>query len=1270
MAKHFVKYNNEIYTGDFNGDGKTDFVATPKSGTYAGKWGLFLSNDAGTQCNYVSNGTLMDGFEKIYTGDFNGDGKTDIIQRRKYNSNYTNYFVYYSTGSGFTYGGTAFYTVNNRSSELLVGEFNGDGVSDVIIYYPGAKDFETFISSYSNGVVVPLEKKSTRYVSENWEQVELGDFNGDGLTDICHVKGNEIILSDGYGTLSGRINGVPLNQSRCKFGDFNGDGKTDILIQLYDIDWDGGSPGQPPSPRYTPSRWKLNYSTGIGFESVYLDMRFVIDRRSVFVGDLNGDGKDDLITVDKTNAQGNSAPMQLYIKTSDTDFAYQQGINVYPADTWSFYQGDFNGDGRVDFLGKSNSYEIYNGDTIYGFSGYQLCNSITDRDRLLKKATDSYGNTTEFSYKPLTNKDVYTAQTNGSYPVSDFTAPLLVVEKMTQPDGIGGTRATNYKYAGAKLHKRGKGLLGFSKFTATDEKTGISSVSIYEYDPTRYVMGLKRTETRISKGGYSNLLLSEVNYVNTYREYNGYYTAPIYTYQPTSIEEKNYELDSTSPYKTTTTSYTYDDYGNVLTTEQSFGTEATIRSVNQYSTVNPAQWHLGRLEKATVTKQTTGQPDIIVRTSEFEYNPASGLLTKEIMEPNNDLLGFSKTYEHDSFGNVTKTTVTTNENSVTDRVVYDSRGRFMIESYNALDQKTTKQTHPIYGTLTSVTDINELTATKTYDAFGREKLTTGPDGSKAVTALRWCRNVDNAPSNALWFKYVEASGSPGAMVFYDKMKREVRTATVGFDGKMIFTDTEYNALGQVSRQSDPYFKDEAPVWSELTYDVLGRMTQKKLPDASLIKVTYSGLTVTTENALGQKNIKRTNMQGLLVESKDNAQKSVTYKYNSAGKPVEVRNSKGSVITMEYDLVGNRTKLVDPELGTIVSRFNAFGELVYEKDANNNESTFEYDALGRITTRTEKEGTTTWTYDTEKNGKGKIASLSAPDGYTQGFKYDKLGRVIEAKEKIAGTEYVTSTVYDSYGRVLKVNYPSVRDEKFTVWNKYNANGYLAEVINNETGKVYWTAGAINARGQLTRSVYGNGLTSVRTYNPLTGTLSRIKTDKQNLTVQDWSYVFDPIGNLTERKDLARGLTESFEYDNLNRLRYVKKNTVQTLEMTYDELGNILTKSDVGTYNYDDASHPYRLTSITPNAGSRMRNFDQRAAYTSFDKVRSLAQNADSLHLHYNASYDRMYADSYHAGSLKKRRTYIGKLYEQEKDFTIGNIKETFYIFGGDGLITVG
>jgi hypothetical protein len=72
-------------------------------------------------------------------------------------------------------------------------------------------------------------------------------------------------------------------------------------------------------------------------------------------------------------------------------------------------------------------------------------------------------------------------------------------------------------------------------------------------------------------------------------------------------------------------------------------------------------------------------------------------------------------------------------------------------------------------------------------------------------------------------------------------------------------------------------------------------------------------------------------------------------------------------------------------------------------------------------------------------------------------------------------------------------------------------------------------------------------------------------------QNEGYLYDLMGNVTQRQINASSLTENFYYDNLYRLDCSTLNVgaaarTTNLDLAYDLTGNITTKSDVGAYDY--------------------------------------------------------------------------------------------------------
>ncbi len=136
------------------------------------------------------------------------------------------------------------------------------------------------------------------------------------------------------------------------------------------------------------------------------------------------------------------------------------------------------------------------------------------------------------------------------------------------------------------------------------------------------------------------------------------------------------------------------------------------------------------------------------RTSAFEYDPATGLLVKEIIEPDNPALCLVKVYTYDAFGNnATATTRNCNGSSseaaapsgdplfqtrtssssfelgsaqmACDGLSTWSAGQFPTTSTNALGQSENKAYDARFGGVVGLTGPNGLTTYWCYDTFGR-----------------------------------------------------------------------------------------------------------------------------------------------------------------------------------------------------------------------------------------------------------------------------------------------------------------------------------------------------------------------------------------------------------------------------------------------------------------------------------------------------------------------------------------------------------------------
>ena len=388
------------------------------------------------------------------------------------------------------------------------------------------------------------------------------------------------------------------------------------------------------------------------------------------------------------------------------------------------------------------------------------------------------------------------------------------------------------------------------------------------------------------------------------------------------------------------------------------------------------------------------------------------------------------------------------------------------------------------------------------------------------------------------------------------LERKTRTATEGFDGTLIYQDIEYDALGRVAQTSSPYFDGATPNWTVPAYDALGRMVSVTTPGDRTTTTSYNGLTITVTNPLGQQKTSVKNSQDKVISITD-AAGLIAYQYDAFGNLLQVTDPGGNLTAMAYDIRGRKIAMQDPDMGAWTYQYNVLGELVSQTDAKGQPTTMLYDTLGRMVSRTTTEGISTWAYDSGLYSVGKVVQVTGPGPYRQLHTYDSLGRPSEVTTQYEGGSYTTQTTYDAFSRVATSEYPT----GFRTRHVYNNTGHLQQILDDGLSALLWQANSVNAKGRLTSETFGNGVNTQHEFDATTGDLARIYSLGSE-TLQDLNYLFDAIGNLTSIHDARQGLTETFVYDNLNRMTSVSG--VVAKSFTYDNLGNMTHKSDVGDY----------------------------------------------------------------------------------------------------------
>ncbi|CAF3946881.1 unnamed protein product [Adineta steineri] len=321
-----------VAVGDFNGDGKIDIV-TANSGT--NNIGIFLNNGAGTFATQVTYPTGSSSHPYgVAVGDFNGDGKIDIVSATQVTNNIG---IFLNNGAG-TFATQVTYPTGSSSHPygVAVGDFNGDGKIDIVTANSGNGHIGIFLNNgagtFATQVTYPTGSASQPFY------VAVGDFNGDGKIDIVSAtQGTNnmgVFINNGAGTFATQIT-YPTGSSSAPDGiavsDFNGDGQIDIVTSNYGTNNMGIFLNNGAGTFAT----QITYPTGSG------------SGPSVgAVGDFNGDGQIDIVS---SNYGLNN--IGIFLNIGAGTFATQVTFTTGSGSTPNCVAvGDFNGDGKNDVV--------------------------------------------------------------------------------------------------------------------------------------------------------------------------------------------------------------------------------------------------------------------------------------------------------------------------------------------------------------------------------------------------------------------------------------------------------------------------------------------------------------------------------------------------------------------------------------------------------------------------------------------------------------------------------------------------------------------------------------------------------------------------------------------------------------------------------------------------------------------------------------------------------------------------------------------------------
>lgn len=823
--------------------------------------------------------------------------------------------------------------------DIIIEDFDGDGLKDICVTAEtGTYIFNNLGGTKGSDGIVHATFNYRAYVNLNTSssQIRVGDFNGDKYPDFlvnehCNTSWKRMMNTGDFNFTSisepsitaveEDFTGKNDDKDDCIIIDFDHDGMSDVIIidAVYDKKDDIFS---SPWGAYNHTDIIWYRSTGNGMQkvkSVYINDEDYTYSRYNTVGDFDGDGRDDLLSFYSDIYGGNKKSDSYYFNNSYNNnfedkliksivdqrdnvinIAYQpltynkkeNGTNFYTKGNSATYP-------MVDIsfplycvkqvntpLGETLSYSYqeaiahYTGKGFMGFKKMIFNNDQTeftatndivwDESKALPSQTTE--TVTDKNNNKISQRDVYTTniKVNNSYQsrlskivdndylknqtkkttftkYDEYNSPLEVVEKYADNYTI----TTNYNYFNSAtpfLYLLGQPTATTRKIVADwDTRTEKEEIHYDEkrrpISQTKYVNGHKmgstswtytesgKLETEKSANYESNNLLG-----NTY-SYDSRGLLQSITNelgQKTSYSQYNKwgNPEIVEDFRNNITSYTYDDWGR------------NTKIVYPDSVVTNISWHqsagIGAYYVSTIT---TGEPDTKVYYDNFDRE-----VRNEIKQFNGSWLKTDKLYN--KRGNLEKVSLPYIGNSTPlwNTYSYDSYGRPI--TYKEPSDKTTSWSY----NGNSITEtLNNVTTTRTYNALGQLIKVDDPSGS----------------------------------VTY-KLTADGRPVQVNSSG--IQTSFEYDNYDRQTAITDPSAGRKS-----FTYDIAGNLTSETDANGNIVKYTYDNY----DRKIRQEYVNELvtnyvyNTDGLLESETSDNGTWTKYQYDNFGRLIDEFESAGA-----------------------------------------------------------------------------------------------------------------------------------------------------------------------------------------------------------------------------------------------------------------------------------------------------------------------------------------------------------------------------------------
>ncbi|WP_373987770.1 RHS repeat-associated core domain-containing protein [Duganella sp. BuS-21] len=824
------------------------------------------------------------------------------------------------------------------------------------------------------------------------------------------------------------------------------------------------------------------------------------------------------------------------------------------------------------------------------------------------------------------------------YPQRQTARVGKIVSTLLTGNGAFAARKTTYKYQNPATDVAGRGALGFGSIAVTDDKNSTITTQYLQQWPFHGMVG----QISVTHAGSKTMETINTPEQRSVAQVNG--SVISFPYIGKSIVTR-WDLTGAELGKTTTVNkFTDDGFGNLknqIVTVEGAGETFTTETVNLYQPVTNNSWKIGLKTSVQTTKTVAGST--VSRTVGYGYDTL-GRKASETVEPGVQTYQVRTSFDRTpvtgakAFGLIRFKNQTwydpvsrTSLSRFLNEFEYDALGRYPTAVKNAVGHKETLFSDSGTGALTKVIDANQLVTTWDFDGLGRVKSESRPDKTQLRSYFKKCDSSCPLKAATVTIKELFSLDAlnggrvrPPTLVFSDSAGHVLRTQTWSADGKATSVDQNYDEFGRLTEILQPAYTTPGHLATGYTYDDFDRITSVSSLDTNGERVfsstEFDGYRRTLRNPLGQEMLERRNALGQLVGVSDAYGQSTSFRYDSFGNLVETVDPALNKVSIVYDNWGRRTQLVDPDLGKICYYVDPLGRVFKRSNPLLRKGAVDcaanglglgvslsYDNLDRLTAQLEPEQKSYWVYD-PTNAKGKlgeayIGTLEAKT-YSRSHIYDALGRPLQVSTQLFDGTYVDAIEYDAWSRVARHVYKRSGDADKVFDRRYNAFGAMYRTERN--GLALKEVRQWDAAGKPVSVEFGNGVRETKMFNPYSGRLdsgSLIGPTGTPLLTE--GYLYDKIGNVTQRT-ISRDdddYWEGFTYDKLNRLE-TSSVADQTLSYKYNAIGNIVRKSGVGSYTYNEGISVKRPHAVIGFNGERNFTYDDNGNLTN-DGVRSLS-----------------------------------------------------------------